>query len=188
MYLSKALAFLIEFVASVYILLLMLRFLIAVTRADFTHPVSQFLWQITHTPLRGLRPYIPRWRGLELSVLLLMYGLQWLKLLLIQMLLTGSVHALGNAVLALADLLALAVSIFIVSISVQAVLSWFIADNGYHPNVVFLQRFNAPLLRQAQRHVPLLQGIDLSPMVVILALYLILMLLVQPLTDFGMRL
>ena len=58
-YLSDAVLYLINTIFSLYILLVALRFLLQMVRADARSPVSQFLLAATNPPLRPLRRIIP---------------------------------------------------------------------------------------------------------------------------------
>jgi YggT family protein len=58
-YLSTASAFLIDTVFGLYILLVLLRFLLQLARADFYNPICQFLVKATNPPLKPLRRIIP---------------------------------------------------------------------------------------------------------------------------------
>jgi len=51
----------------------------------------------------------------------------------------------------------------------------------YNPGVALLSRLTDPIMRPAQRALPPISGIDLSPMLVMIGLVLLQMLLVPPL-------
>jgi YggT family protein len=54
---------------------------------------------------------------------------------------------------------------------IQAILSWV---SPYHPMKPFFDTLTRPLLRPVQRFLPLIGGIDLSPLLVILLLQVLL--------------
>lgn len=175
-YFTNPLIFLIQTLAWLYILCVMLRFLLQWVRADFYNPITQFLVKITNPPLRPLRRFIPGWGGIDLASIVLMLVLQVLALLVI-MLLRGAAPNIGVLlVLAIAELLSMMINVFLVSIIVQAVLSW-VNPDPYNPAVGLLYTLNQPLLRPAQRLIPPLGGLDLSPLVVIIGLQLAKMLI-----------
>ena len=72
----------------------------------------------------------------------------------------------------LADVLSLAIQVYMWIIIIRAVLSW-VNPDPYNPIVRFLYRVTEPVLRQVRYRMPNLGGLDLSPMAVILALILI---------------
>ena len=66
------------------------------------------------------------------------------------------------------------VYIFIGALIFQAVLSWV---NPYSPFAAPVQQLTRPMLDPLRRFIPLISGIDLSPLVAILVLQVLLMLL-----------
>ena len=74
---------------------------------------------------------------------------------------------IGNFLLALAKLINFALSIYIWVIIASAVISWVNAD-PYNPIVRFLRQATEPLLMRIRRVVPIMGGLDLSPMILIL--------------------
>ena len=66
-YVTNPIEFLINTLFGLYILLVMLRFLLAVVRADFYNPVSQFIVKATNPPLKPLRRILPSVGKLDTS-------------------------------------------------------------------------------------------------------------------------
>lgn len=189
-YITNAAQFLIGTLFGLYILAVMLRFLLQLVRADFYNPVSQFLVKITNPPLRPLRRVVPGWQGLDVAALLLLIALQMAELALLAGLDPRPVPmpALsGLLVLSLAELLRLLLNIYFITILIQVVLSW-VNPGQYNPAVNLLTQLNEPVMQPARRLLPPMGGLDLSPIVVLIALQLARILLVQPLTDLGYQL
>ena len=76
---------------------------------------------------------------------------------------------------------------------ISAILSWLIAFNviNSHNRVVytvsdFLYRITEPALRPIRRFVPLLGGVDMSPLILILILYFIRMVLWDDIAPYFM--
>jgi YggT family protein len=73
--------------------------------------------------------------------------------------------------IALANLVNLVLSAYMWIIIARAVLTW-VNPDPYNPIVRFLYRVTEPVLRPIRRRLPTSQmGLDLSPMVVLLAIY-----------------
>ena len=70
-------------------------------------------------------------------------------------------------------------------IIIQAILSWFI--QGYNPNTVIFEQLTRPILAPFQRWVPPVSGIDLSPIVAILAIKLFQIVVVGSLAGIGQQ-
>lgn len=173
-YFTQAGVFLISVVFGFYILLVMVRFLLQAVRADFYNPLSQFVVRLTTPPLRPLRRIIPGVAGIDLAALVLLVLLQVLELVLVHSITGRTLHPGVLLVLAVAQLVSTALLIFIVAIIIQAILSW-VQPGAHNPFTMVLYQLTTPVLRPFRRLVPPVSGIDLSPMVALLALYLLLM-------------
>lgn len=178
-YLASPLTFLISTIISLYILAVMLRFLLQLTRADFYNPLSQFIVKITAPALRPLRRVIPGWGGIDVAALLLMLLLQILAVWLVFRLSGQGIGVFPLFIVAVAQLVDLAFSVFIFAILIQAILSW-ITPGTYNPVTSVLFSLTEPVLRPVRRVIPPISGFDLSPLVAILGLQVIRM-LVMPL-------
>lgn len=73
-----------------------------------------------------------------------------------------------NFLVALAGLVDLVFTIYIFVIIGRAVITWVNAD-PYNPVVRFLHQATDPLLYRIRRFIPVIGGIDFSPMVLLLA-------------------
>ncbi len=184
-YLSNPLEFLISTLASLYILALLLRFLLATVRADFYNPLSQVLVKLTNPVLKPLRRIIPGWGGVDLASLLLMLVLQMLTLALVALLRGAALHPLGLILWSLAELLALTINVYLGAIFIQVIVSW-VNPNTYNPAISLLHSLTEPLLAPARRLLPPLAGLDLSPLLVLLALQFAKMLVLPPLQQLAL--
>ena len=94
----------------------------------------------------------------------------------------------GNLILALANLLHLVLMAYFWIIIARAVLSW-VSPDPFNPIVRFLYRVTEPVLRPIRHRLPTMaMGLDLSPMVVILAIYFLDTFLVYSLRDLALSL
>jgi YggT family protein len=96
---------------------------------------------------------------------------------------------LGNFVFAIARLLDLAISLYVIVIIIRAILSWF-NPNPYGPGMIFLSKITDPVLDRIRRVLPLGGGVglDLSPIIAIFGLLFIKYFLVASLYDIGAKL
>ena len=96
--------------------------------------------------------------------------------------------AVSNFILALARLLELALWAYFWIIIARALISW-VSPDPFNPIVRFLYRATEPVLRPIRRRLPTFaMGLDLSPMVVILAIYFLQSFLVESLRDLAVSL
>jgi len=187
-YLMQAGAFLVDVTFRIYIFVLMLRLLIQWTQAlNFYHPLSRFVYTVTQPLIKPFQQFMPRVYGVDSAIYLLMFLFESLKTFLIAFLMHASFSIGGILILSLAELVALLIYVFIFSIIIEMILSWFNSD-PYNPLQVFVSRLNAPLLKPMRRFIPPMSGLDLSPLAVMILLQLALILLVSPLMDLSKRL
>lgn len=186
-YLTDPLVFLIQVVFGLYTLVVMLRFLLQLVRADFYNPLSQFVVKVTSPLLRPLRKVIPGLGGLDLSSLFLAWLVKSVELLLIYLVSGFGLLVVQALVLAIPELLELTINIFLFSILILVVLSW-ISPVGHNPAVSLLSDLTAPIMEPVRRRMPPMGGLDLSPMVVMVGLILLKMLLVPPLEALARQL
>jgi YggT family protein len=96
--------------------------------------------------------------------------------------------AVSHFILAMARLIELVLWAYFWVIIARAVISW-VSPDPFNPIVRFLYRVTEPVLRPIRRRLPTLQmGLDLSPMVVILAIYFLQSFLVESLRDLAVSL
>lgn len=187
-YLMQAGAFLIDVAFRLYIFILMLRVLIQWTQAlNFYHPLSRFVYNATFPLLKPLQKFMPRYHNVDTGIFLLIIIFIGLKTLLIALLLSAHISIGGILVSSVAELLSLFIYLFVFSIIIEMILSWFNSD-PYNPLHVFVNRLNAPLLKPMRRFIPPVSGLDLSPLAVVILLQLALILIVSPLMDLSKRL
>jgi YggT family protein len=170
--------FLIHTLATLYIAALMLRLLLALVRADFYNPLSQFLIIITNPVVRPLRRFIPSLGGIDSASVLLIIGLKLLELWLLASITNTPAGLPILIVVAILQLAELLIYIFIFALIVQAIISWVAPMQAYeNPAVSILQDLTRPLLRPVRRVLPSVGMVDLSPLVVIIGLYVVLIIL-----------
>lgn len=180
-YLIRPAIFLVQLGFGFYALIVMLRFLFQVVRADFHNPVSQFVVKLTSPLLGPLRRIIPTAGGYDTASLVLAWLVKAVELAIISALIGGGL-SVAALLWALPALISLTIKIFLYAVLIAVVLSW-IGPRTYNPAVAILNRLTAPVLEQARRLLPPIGGLDLSPMLVMIGLYLLDMLLLPPLLQ-----
>jgi YggT family protein len=63
--LNTAAVYILQTIGSFYLLIVLLRFILQLVRADFYNPLSQFIVRATHPLLKPLRKIIPSIAGLD---------------------------------------------------------------------------------------------------------------------------
>lgn len=183
-YIQNALTFIIETIVGLYLIAVILRFLFQLLRVDFRNPISQMIVTLTNAPLKFLRRFIPRLYGIDLAsiVLILLVGL--LKTGLLLTISRFDFNLPGAFVITLSEVLNTISWTLIIVILGSAILSW-VAPTSHHPAARLLGDMSSPILRPFRRVLPPFSGIDLTPILALLALNLLRKLVVHPLTDVG---
>ena len=95
---------------------------------------------------------------------------------------------LGNFINAVATIIDIALNLYIWAFIISALLSW-VNPDPYNPIVRFLYNITEPVLARLRRLIPLqFGGIDLTPMIVILAIIFLQNFLVPTLRQMAMAL
>jgi YggT family protein len=183
--LSEGLLFLINTLFDLFLFILVIRFILAWSSAHYFDPVTQVIVRLTDFLIKPLRRIIPNIYRFELATLLVILVLEFIKFETIALLSLGTPTLTGIIVLALADILKLFIQTFFYAILVQALMSW-IMPNSPINNVLY--QVTAPIMRPFQRFIPLIGGVDISPIPAMIFLQLLIVMLVNPLMGLGLTL
>jgi len=183
-YASDTGMFLIDTVIGLYTLVVMLRFLFQLTRADYHNPISQIVVKLSNPPLVRLRRVVPSLPGIDTAAVVLLLILEMCRIAGINLLSGHSPAIVGLVLLSVGELLKLAIYIIIFSIFIRAMLSWF-SGAGYTPVLRLMHTFTEPVLKTFRRLLPVTGGLDFSPIAVFIVFMVVLKIVVQPLLDFG---
>jgi len=165
-----ALYFLVDSVLTFAVYAFLLRVLLQLARADFRNPLVQAILALTNwlvLPLRRVLPPVGRFDTASLVALILV---QLAATQILFRLRTGALFPFLS--LAEAALRALALStllLFTVLIFVYALLS-FVAPGVRSPATALLAALCEPVLRPLRQVLPIVGGIDFSPLVAIVGL------------------
>jgi YggT family protein len=172
-YFTSPLAFIITTLFDLYILLVLLRFILQMLRADFYNTASQFIVKMTTPPLTVLRRFVPSILGQDSAAIVLCLLIIYAKFIFLRM--------LEIPVVSIADV---PTPIGLVASIIQVIISW-INPGQHNPIISLVNTITAPILRPIQKRLPPLGGFDFSTMVAILALMVAKMLIVPPMIQLG---
>ncbi len=183
-YLANPLVFVIGTLFDLYILAVLLRLILQQVRADFYNPVSQFLVKVTQPVLRPLRRVIPGMGGIDWAAVVLIIALQFIALIVLSLIRFGEMLPLDYLVVrTVYELVELILNVYLFAIIIQAILSW--VQPGYNPATALLESITYPVLRPFRSVIPPIGGLDLSPLVAILAIQVLKMLVLPPIAQFA---
>jgi YggT family protein len=163
--------FLIDTIVSFLVFLLLARFHFQWLRVPFRNPMGEFLLVTTNWIVIPARRIVPGLAGLDLSTLILAWLLQagglWA-----QAGIAGADPSIATvAAIAAVDLVRYSVYILVFAVFVQVAISWINPDAPLGPLFDMVTR---PFLRPLRRVVPPVGRVDLTPMVLLIILYVLL--------------
>lgn len=181
--LSVAGIYIVQTFFGLYMIAVILRFLLQLTRADFYNPVSQFVVKITSPVLNPLRRIIPGFGGIDISSVVLLLTLQVTQLAILILLMGYPLPGVVDLVTwSVVGIFGLILNFYFFVILIQIILSW-VAPHNHSPVVGLLYQLSEPLMGPARRILPAMGGIDFSPMLVIMGIQLAKILVLQSLVQ-----
>ncbi|MDA8088037.1 MAG: YggT family protein [Nitrospiraceae bacterium] len=94
---------------------------------------------------------------------------------------------IGNFISAVAEVLDIVLTLYMWVVIIAALISW-VNPDPYNPIVRFLYKATDPVFRPIRRVTGTMGGIDISPLIVILAIYFIKYFAIASLREFAFRL
>ena len=185
--LAQAIGFVLDALFHLFILAALVRFWMQAFRAPARNPIAQFSMALTDWAVRPMRRVVPGMFNLDWASLIVAFAFELLLQFLLLLVMGASPTTEAVSVLlffSFVKLIRLSIYVFMGAIIVQAVLSW---TNPHHPVAPFFQALTRPFLRPFQRAVPPIGGVDITPVLVLIALQLVLMLPVTWLETESVR-
>lgn len=172
-----ALNFIVESLLSLAVYAFLLRFLLPLVRADFRNPLAQAVLSLTSWLVLPLRRILPPMGRVDSASLVALLAMQLAMTLITFRLRAGAMIPPDTLLkLGLITLAVSAIRLFQVLVFVYALLS-FIAPGTYSPVVGLLSSLCEPLLRPLRRVLPVIGGLDFSPLVALIGLQALLILI-----------
>ena len=171
--LSEIGRYLVETIATLYLILVVLRGILQASGADFYNPISQFIARATNPPVLLLRRVIPVRKRFDPAVVLLAIGTQLLAivavLLFADFTLPNPLTLLAWSVVGLA---ALILQLYFIALIAMIVLSW-VAQGSHHPAIFLLHQITEPVMAPFRSLLPNMGGIDFSPILLFVLINII---------------
>ncbi|HGG61125.1 MAG TPA: YggT family protein [Gammaproteobacteria bacterium] len=168
--------FLVDTLFDLYLVLIVVRFLLGMTRADFYNPISQFVVTATNPVVLPLRKLLPPIGKIDTASIVALVGLKIVQVVLLLLIkgVTPDIAAIIGYVII--ELIVLVIYVFMFSIIILAVMSWVNpqAYAGNNPLVSVLTSLTRPIMQPISRIVPRMGMFDLSPLAALLLLQVLL--------------
>ena len=160
-------SFLLDIAAGLFGGACLLRMYMQYQRVPFGNPVGRFVFALTDWLVLPLRRVLPTKGRIDVASVVGAFLFELAQFSLLWLLLGGGASLAAVPLLAVFGLVRLVISGLTGLVVVYAILSWVQSDS---PLVSLIDRLCAPLLRPFRRHIPLVGGIDLSPLALLVLL------------------
>ncbi len=165
-----SLYFLVDTVLTFTVYAFLLRVLLQLSRADFRNPLAQAVLALTNWLVMPLRRILPPAGRVDTASVVALVAVQLAATLVLFRLRTGVLYPfVPLAVAALRSLARATLLLYTILIFVYAALS-FIAPGARSPATALLASLCEPVLRPLRQALPVVGGIDFSPLVAIVGL------------------
>jgi len=174
-----ALAYLVDSLLTLYLYVLILRFVMQLTRADFRNQIANFVVVVTNPVIVPLRRVLPPIGKVDTASVLSIILVAAANIALLSLIAgSGVLDPYHFGWLLLFTLVRTFLTFFLGAIIVYAILS-FVVPAGYNPVMALLISVVEPVLRPFRRIIPPIASIDLSPLWASLIIGVLLKLLPQ---------
>ncbi|MGF6556902.1 YggT family protein [Pseudomonas sp. S30_BP2TU TE3576] len=182
--LNDAAIFIIKTLGSLYLLIVLMRFILQLVRANFYNPLCQFIVKATQPLLKPLRRVIPSMFGLDMSSLVLALIVQIVLMAVILLLKGFEVDLLLLVPWALIALFSLFLNVLFYAMIISVILSW-VAPGSHNPGAELVAQITEPVLAPFRRFIPSLGGLDISPIFAFIVIQLLQSWLIPRLAYFA---
>ena len=181
--LNGAAIFVVQTLGSLYLLVVLLRFILQLVRANFYNPICQFIVKATQTLLKPMRRVIPSIFGLDMSSLVLAILVQMVVFAIVLTLSYIPFNILGLLLWSIIGVTALFLKVFFFAMIISVILSW-VAPGSTSPGAELVNQITEPALAPFRRFLPNLGGLDISPILAFMIIQLIQSYVIPPLAMY----
>lgn len=168
--LHAAFLFLINTVFDLYLFVVTIRIILVWVKANYFFPTTQFILKLTDLFVKPIKKFIPNVGRVEFASVLLLLALEVIKFIFICLLSFGWPTLLGLFVLVIGDAFKMFLETFFYAILIQVVISWMQPNS---PLYFIIRQATSPVLQPLQRIIPLIGGMDITPIPALILLQLL---------------
>ena len=174
---GNAVAQIFNTVAGLYLLFVVARFLLQLAKADFYNPISQAVFKITDPMVKVFRSFIPGYRGIDFSSLILAFFVQFAAISLTILLYGGSLPSISFIVTwSFVGVLNFIILFYYYALIASIVMSFVMMFSGNmnpHPILSLVWQITEPIMSPVRKVIPPMGGLDFSPIFIFLVIGLI---------------
>ena len=174
---GSALAQIFNTIAGLYLLFVVARFLLQLAKADFYNPISQAVFRATDPVVRVLRSFIPGYRGVDFSSLILAFIVQFIAISVTIFLYGGAIPSVGFIItwsfIGVLNFIILFYYYALIASIVMSFVMMFSGNMNPHPILLLVWQITEPIMAPFRRVIPPMGGLDFSPIFIFLIIGLI---------------
>ena len=171
---------------SLYAIVVLLRVMVHAVGADYYQPLVHAIAKVTDWPVNKLKKFIPDFRVLETAALVLLLILFFVKAYLISFVQGAFPNVFGVLIWSLGSVIHLFLQTMFYLVILRALLSWLPSFQMAAIQPLLVQ-LTEPLMALARRYIPLVGGLDLSPVVLLVAIQVVTLIIANPIISVGLR-
>ena len=174
---GSALAQIFNTIAGLYLLFVVARFLLQLAKADFYNPISQAVFRATDPVVRIFRSFIPGYRGIDFSSLILAFIVQIIAISVTILLYGGAIPSVGFIItwsfIGVLNFIILFYYYALIASIVMSFVMMFSGNMNPHPILLLVWQITEPIMAPFRRVIPPMGGLDFSPIFIFLIIGLI---------------
>ena len=174
---GSALAQIFNTIAGLYLLFVVARFLLQLAKADFYNPISQAVFSATDPVVRVLRSFIPGYKGVDFSSLILAFIVQFIAISVTILLYGGAIPSVGFIItwsfIGVLNFIILFYYYALIASIVMSFVMMFSGNMNPHPILLLVWQITEPIMAPFRRVIPPMGGLDFSPIFIFLIIGLI---------------
>ena len=174
---GSALAQIFNTIAGLYLLFVVARFLLQLAKADFYNPISQAVFRATDPVVRVLRSFIPGYKGVDFSSLILAFIVQFLAISVTILLYGGSIPSVGFIItwsfIGILNFIILFYYYALIASIIMSFVMMFSGNMNPHPILLLVWQITEPIMAPFRKVIPPMGGLDFSPIFIFLIIGLI---------------
>ena len=174
---GSALAQIFNTIAGLYLLFVVARFLLQLAKADFYNPISQAVFRATDPVVRIFRSFIPGYKGIDFSSLILAFIIQFIAISVTILLYGGAIPSVGFIItwsfIGVLNFIILFYYYALIASIVMSFVMMFSGNMNPHPMLLLVWQITEPIMAPFRRVIPPMGGLDFSPIFIFLIIGLI---------------
>lgn len=181
--LGNSLGTIVNAILGIYLLAVLLRFLLQVAKADFYNPMSQAIVRITDPVVRPFRHFIPGYKGIDFSTLILALIIEAIAICTLLLVYGFNLLSIGQLITySFVGVLLFIINIYYYAIIGSIIMSFvmmFSGNTNPHPLLQLVWQLTEPVMGPVRKIIPPMGGMDFSPIFIFIAIQVIQQFLIQ---------